>query len=87
MEEPKISTNTITEKGSSYKKWIASEGIPIIEGFFIKDIREVPLEPWKRTGGLAARICLEGTGETKDAYICEFLLAKRLSHRNICLKS
>src|SRR5215510_14004951 len=71
MEEPKISTTSITEKGSSYKRWVASEGIPIIEGFFIEDINKVPLEPWKRTGGLAARICLQGTGETNDAYICE----------------
>ena len=78
MEEPKISTKSITEKGSSYKRWVASEGIPIIEGFFIEDIRKVPLEPWKRTGGLAARICLQGTGETNDAYICEIPAGKAL---------
>ena len=52
MEEPKIATVPIAEKGSSYKRWVASEEIPIIEGFFIEDIRKVPLEPWKRAGGL-----------------------------------
>jgi quercetin dioxygenase-like cupin family protein len=78
MEEPKIATVPIAEKGSSYKRWVASEEIPIIEGFFIEDIRKVPLEPWKRAGGLAVRICLEGTGETNDAYICEIPPGKAL---------
>ena len=87
MEEPKISTNSITEKGSSYKRWIASEGIPIIEGFFIKDIREVPLEPWKRTGGLATRICLEAPVKPMTPIFAKFLPVRPLSHRNICSKS
>ena len=71
MQEPTISTKPIAENRSSYKSWVASEGIPIIQGFFIEDIRKVALEPWQRTGGLAARLCLEGTGETNDAYVCE----------------
>lgn len=71
MPEPKISTQVIAEKKSSYRKWIESEGIALVEGFFIEDIKTVPLQPWKRKGGLAVRICLEGTGETDDAYICE----------------
>jgi len=50
----------------------------LIGGFFIEDIQKVPLEPWKRTGGLAARICLEGRGETNDAYICEIPPGKSL---------
>jgi hypothetical protein len=65
MEEPKISTRSIAENRSSYRIWLASEGIPLIEGFFFEDIRKVPLEPWARTGRLACRICLAGTGETK----------------------
>ena len=78
MEEPKISTKPITENRSSYRGWVAREGIPIIEGFFIEDIRKVPVEPWERTGGLTARICLEGTGETNDAYVCEIPPGKAL---------
>ena len=57
---------------------MASEGIPIIQGFFLEDIRKVHLQPWQRTGGLAARICLEGTGETNDAYVCEIPPGKAL---------
>jgi hypothetical protein len=78
MEEPKISTRPIGENRSSYRSWVESEGIPLIEGFFIEDIRKVRLEPWARTGGLACRICLTGTGETNDAYICEIPAGKAL---------
>ena len=78
MQEPTISTKPIAENRSSYKSWVASEGIPIIQGFFIEDIRKVALEPWQRTGGLAARLCLEGTGETNDAYVCEIPAGKAL---------
>jgi oxalate decarboxylase/phosphoglucose isomerase-like protein (cupin superfamily) len=78
MEEPKISTRPIGENKSSYRSWVESEGIPLIEGFFIEDIRKVRLEPWERTGGLACRICLTGTGETNDAYICEIPAGKAL---------
>ena len=69
--EPRISTQPIAEKKSSYRKWIEAEGVPLIEGFFIEDLNSVPLHPWDRKGGLGARICLEGTGETNDSYICE----------------
>ena len=78
MSEPKISSQPIAEKKSSYRKWIEAESIPLIEGFFIEDIKEVPLKPWERKGALGTRICLEGTGETNDAYICEIPPGKGL---------
>src|SRR6266850_1305275 len=78
MAEPKISTQPIAEKKSSYRKWIEAEGMALMEGFFIEDIKDVPLQPWERTGGLGVRICLEGTGETDDSYICEIPPGKGL---------
>ncbi len=79
MLEPKISTQVIAEKKSSYRKWIEAEKIPLIEGFFIEDINSVPLSHWARVGAPAARICLEGTGETNDAYVCEIPPGKSLN--------
>ena len=78
MSEPKISSQPIAEKKSSYRKLVEAERIPLMEGFFIEDIKQVPLELWERKGGLGARICLEGTGETDDAYICEIPPGKSL---------
>ena len=71
MIEPKISNESVTLKNSSYKQWIEREGIPLVESFFVENIATVSLEPWKRMGGLGVRLCLEGTGKTNDAYICE----------------
>jgi len=68
MQEPTISTKPIavpTRVGLRARVFRSSRD------FSSKIFAKVPLEPWERTGGLAARICLEGTGETTDAYVCE----------------
>ncbi len=54
-----------------YEKWQETEGVDIIKGWYIKDLREVPLKPWKRKGGVGAFINLQGTGGENDAYVCE----------------
>jgi quercetin dioxygenase-like cupin family protein len=56
---------------SSYKKWAEREGIPVIDDFYVPDIRRVALEPWPRLGGLGAFLNLVGTGDVNDAYLCE----------------
>ena len=38
------------DKYSPYKKWIESEGVPIIGGAFVRDVRTEKLEYWKRKG-------------------------------------
>jgi hypothetical protein len=55
MAEPKISTESISLKSSSYKQWVKAEGIPLVESFFVEDIATTPLAPWQRTGGLGVR--------------------------------
>ena len=47
-------------------------------GIFHRRYSQGSTRPWERTGGLAARICLEGTGETNDAYVCEIPAGKAL---------
>ena len=64
---------------STYQKWLKTEGLPVIRDFYIKDIREVPLEPWKRRGGLGVYLNLIGTGESNDSYICEIPPGKSLN--------
>ncbi len=68
----------LTDK-STYQKWVETEGIPVIRDFFLKDIRQVALEPWKRKGGLGVYLNLIGTGEANDAYICEIPPGKSLN--------
>ena len=54
-----------------YEKWREKEGLDIIEGMFIQDMKTVPLKPWKRKGGNGVFVNLEGAGEENSAYICE----------------
>jgi mannose-6-phosphate isomerase-like protein (cupin superfamily) len=54
-----------------YQKWQETEGLDIIKGMYIQDLRKVPLKPWRRKGGLGVFINLEGTGGENDAYVCE----------------
>lgn len=60
----------VVEK-SVYTKWVESQGIPVLKGFYIEDIRKAKLEPWERMGGLGAFINLFGDYATNDAYLCE----------------
>lgn len=45
---------------TAYEKWIEQEGIPIVGGYGVKDLEDVELAPWKRTGGKAAFIQIVG---------------------------
>lgn len=64
---------------TSYEKWLADEGIDVITGYHVEDLRKVPLKPWKRKGGLGVFINLEGSGQTDGAYICEIPPGKSLN--------
>jgi quercetin dioxygenase-like cupin family protein len=59
------------ERVNSYTEFLNSEGIPVIHGFAISDLKTVDVAPWPRKGGRGAYINLEGTGGTNDAYVCE----------------
>jgi mannose-6-phosphate isomerase-like protein (cupin superfamily) len=59
------------ERINTYTQFLESEGIPVIRGFAIDDLKTLELGPWARKGGLGAYVNLEGTGGTNDAYVCE----------------
>jgi len=65
------SVPVVFDTRTSYQKWIDEEGLPVIKGFYIEDLKKVELAPWKRKGATGAYINLEGTGGTNDAYVVE----------------
>src|SRR5438093_4526978 len=65
------------DKYSPYKKWIESEGVPIIGGAFVQDVRTEKLEYWKRKGCKGA-ICTFSDQMVADAYIAEIDLGKSI---------
>ena len=45
---------------TGYCQWMKTEGVPIVEGFSIEDVRELKLSPWRRMGGSGAFVHLYG---------------------------
>jgi hypothetical protein len=39
---------------TAYDRFMESEGIPIVEGWYVADVRETERRPWKRLGGKGA---------------------------------
>ena len=54
----------------SYAEFLATEGVPVVEGFSV-DCLTLPLEPWPRLGGRGAYVHLAGRGEFLSCYVAE----------------
>jgi quercetin dioxygenase-like cupin family protein len=61
-----------------YNEWARSQGIPVIEGYFVEDVYTLQLDPWEQKDGKGALINLLGSGESNDAYVCEIPPGKSL---------
>ena len=59
------------KRETSYEIWMSEEGIPIIEGYGIEDVTELPRKSWARTGGLGAYIQLKGQEGFTGMYVGE----------------
>jgi oxalate decarboxylase/phosphoglucose isomerase-like protein (cupin superfamily) len=52
-----------------YERWMEREGIPVVEGFGIADMRKINLGQWKRLGCLGAYLQLRGLEGITGVYI------------------
>ncbi len=59
------------EAVDTYGEYQRREGLPVITGFGVEDLRTVELGTWARRGGKGVFINLDGTGGTNDAYVAE----------------
>ena len=64
---------------SGYAAFQATEGIPVITGFAVDDLRTVEVKPWARLECLGTYINLDGAGGTNDAYVAEIEPGKRMA--------
>ena len=62
-----------------YAAFQATEGIPIITGFAVDDLRAVEVKPWARLECLGTYINLDGAGNTNDAYVAEIEPGKKMA--------
>jgi uncharacterized RmlC-like cupin family protein len=55
----------------TYQEWQAAQGIPVVRGFHIPDVKRLEVSPWESKGGRGSFIRLDGAGKATDAYVCE----------------
>ncbi|OGQ80283.1 MAG: hypothetical protein A3F90_10580 [Deltaproteobacteria bacterium RIFCSPLOWO2_12_FULL_60_19] len=48
------------QRKTAYERWIEQEGIPVVAGYGVRDVRELALGPWKRLGGRGAYVQMKG---------------------------
>ena len=58
------------DKYSPYRKWIESEGIPIVSGSYVADVRTLELAAWARRGAKGAYLNFSDQ-LVADGYVCE----------------
>jgi hypothetical protein len=56
---------------TGYHQWMKNEGIPIVVGHGIEDVRRIKLAPWRRSGGLGAFVHLHGMEGITGMYVAE----------------
>ena len=52
------------ERIDTYKIWQAEQKIPVVRGFFVKDVNTLELEHWDLKGVPCSMVVLDGTGGT-----------------------
>ena len=56
---------------TSYEIWLRQEGIPVVEGYGVENVRGIARRPWARTGGKGAFIRLKGMEGFTGMYVGE----------------
>jgi oxalate decarboxylase/phosphoglucose isomerase-like protein (cupin superfamily) len=78
-EKTQITDLMASLKETSYGQWQLDEGIPVIEGYGVEDVRQLELAPWPRTEGKGAFINLYGLEAVTGAYVGEIPPGKALA--------
>jgi hypothetical protein len=75
-----------TESPHPYWAWQAREAIPIVTGLAVKDLNDIEVAPWDRTGGRGAFVDLGvNRGENGGGYVCEIPAGGKLNPmRHMC---
>ena len=68
-----------TEKATPYTRWVASEGLDIIDSVYVGDLHAVPLKPWARRGGRGVYLNHDASRTSNDCYVCEIAPGSELA--------
>ncbi|MGA0182406.1 MAG: ethanolamine ammonia lyase-activating protein, partial [Candidatus Puniceispirillaceae bacterium] len=67
----KLADKFRTEKETTYTRFIANEGLDIVDGLYVRNLNHVALKPWARRGGNAVFINHDASRTTNDCYVME----------------
>lgn len=67
------------KRATAYEQWLQEEGLTVVEGLFIEDLKTVELGDWARRGCRAAVARLDGTEDVNDAHIIEIAPGGRIA--------
>jgi len=56
---------------ATYQKWVEDQGVPVVTGFSVPNLREIEVGIWKRMGARGTILNLEGSEGIIDAYVLE----------------
>jgi oxalate decarboxylase/phosphoglucose isomerase-like protein (cupin superfamily) len=74
-----------TEKDSPYTRWVAAEGLDLISGHYVPDLRALELKPWARRGGRGVYLNHDASRTSNDCYVCEIPAGGQLApQRQLC---
>ena len=59
------------EKETPYTRFIAAEGLDILDGLYVRNLNTVELKPWPRRGGRAVFINHDASRTSNDCYVME----------------
>jgi oxalate decarboxylase/phosphoglucose isomerase-like protein (cupin superfamily) len=59
------------EKETPYTRWVKSEGLEIIDGIYVPDLRQVKLKKWARRNAHGVFINHDASRTSNDCYVCE----------------
>ena len=68
-----------TEKATPYTRWVASEGLDIIDSIFVPNLHTVELKDWARRGGKGVYLNHDASRTSNDCYVCEIPPGKQLA--------
>jgi oxalate decarboxylase/phosphoglucose isomerase-like protein (cupin superfamily) len=68
-----------TEKSTPYTRWIAQEGLDIIDAMYVPDLHTLELKSWVRRGGSGVFLNHDASRTSNDCYVCEIPPGRQLA--------
>jgi mannose-6-phosphate isomerase-like protein (cupin superfamily) len=59
------------EGPTTYDRWVAGQGIPLVTGLYVESLSDVTVGDWDRRGARGAIVRLDGCEDRNDAHILE----------------